>query len=251
MVSEASQVRLKGRTLMEPYGWYDERAKIQGEEKGFNFTYLAPRDMFGNVVSITYYLDPNKYDQFLLYINALRRVRLMSATDIQDAIGGSDYAYVDNGGFSQKLSTTIFPYKCEVIGEREYLVPFSTPDGSNYLSSKGLELRNYEWERRPTYVVKLTQLDKNFVYSQRIFYVDKETGLIYHFQNYDQKGRLYRSVRETYPFIPEMGHFNFWGGTMANDHLDLHSSLTFGFAMPAPWLTRADVSLRGMIVKGK
>jgi hypothetical protein len=179
----------------------------------------------------------------------LRRVRLLSATDIQDAIGGADYAYVDNNGLGQKLSTTIFPYKNEIIAEREYLVPFSTWDGSEYMNAKG-EIYNLEWERRPIYVVKMTQLDRNFVYSYRIVYMDKETGILIHVENYDQKGRLYRSTVGNRPFIPEMGMFGFGCG-LARDHLDLHTSWTNGYVVPAPWLNRADVSLRGLVIKGK
>lgn len=249
MVTDAMQIRFKGRVQMEPYGWYDERAKKLGEYSGFNFSYLAPRDMYGNVINITSYLEPEKWDLMLLYVNVLRRVRVLSSTDIQDAIGGADYAYVDNNGFGQKLSTTIFPYKNEVIAEREYLVPFSTWDGSEYMNAKG-EHHNLEWERRPMYVVKMTQLDKNFVYSYRIVYFDKETGMLVHIENYDQKGRLYRSTRAQRPFTPEMGMFGMGCG-VACDHLDMHSSYTLGFMMPAPWLTRSDVSLRGLVVRGK
>jgi hypothetical protein len=249
MVADVMQLKLKGRVHMEPYGWYDDRAKSNGEFSQMNFFYMAPRDMYGNVIGVTGYLAPEKYDQMLIYINALRRVRVLSATDIQDAIGGADYAYVDNNGLGQKLSTTIFPYKNEIVAEREYLVPFSTWDGSEYMNAKG-EVYNLEWERRPTYVVKMTQLDKNFVYSYRMCYVDKETGILYHVENYDQKGRLYRSTRGQRPFIPEFGMFGFGCG-IANDHLDLHTSWTNGYVVPGTWLTRADVSMRGLVVKGK
>ena len=249
VVADVMQLKLKGRVYMEPYGWYDDRAKQKGEYIQMNFFYHSPRDMYGNVIGMTSYLEPEKWDQMLLYISVLRRLRVLSSTDVQDAIGGADYAYVDNNGFGQKLSTTIFPYKNEVIAEREFLVPFSSWDGSEYVNAKG-ELYNYEWERRPMYVIKMTQLDKNFVYSYRIVYVDKETSILVHIQNYDQKGRLYRSTRGNRPFIPELGMFGFGMG-VACDHLDLHTSVTHGYSMPAPWLTRRDISLRGLVVKGK
>jgi len=251
MVSDAVTVRFKGRVMIEPYGWFDERAKSMGEEMGFNFFYLAPRDMYGNVVASVKYLDPDKYDQMLLYINALRRVRLMSATDIQDSIGGADVIYADNFIYSQKLSSTIFPYKCEVIAEREYLVPLATLDGSPYMSSKGAELHNYEWERRPMYVVKMTQLDKSFVYSHRILYIDKETFMLSTILNYDQKGRLYRSTTTTNAYFPEMGMFAYGGDFLMYDHLDMHTTFSRGFMTPTPWVGRKDLSMRGLVIKGK
>ena len=251
MVSDASVVRFKGRVMIDPLGWYDERAKSIGEEMGFSFFYLAPRDMYGNVIGSVKYLDPNKYDQMMLYINALRRVRLMSATDIQDSIGGADVIYADSFGYSQKLSSTIFPYKCEVIAEREFLVPFATLDGSPYMSSKGAELHNYEWERRPMYVVKMTQLDKSFVYSHRILYIDKESFMLSDILNYDQKGRLYRSCIFTQAYYPEMGIFAYGGDYLMYDHLDKHTTFSRGFNTPTPWVGRKDLSMRGLVVKGK
>ena len=250
MLTENMNLRLKGRVEMEPYRWYDDRAKKLGESRGFNFCYLAPRDMYGNVISSVTYLDPDKFDLMMLYVNVLRRVRVMSATDIQDAIGGADYIYADKDGFGGKLSATIFPYKCEVIAEREYLVPVASLDGSEYMSSQGYEMRNYEWERRPMYVVKMTELDENFVYSYRIAYLDKETFTLNFIENYDQNGRLYRSMRGHRNFIPEMGQFGHGIG-IAYDHLDLHTSFTCGFQLPAPWLKRSHIGLRGLVIRGK
>ena len=252
LVVNASFVRTKGRVTMEPFGWLDEQAQKTGQEKMSQVTYEAPRDMFGNVIGYVKYTDPDKFDQMMLYINALRRVRLMSATDIQDALGGADTIYADIELYSQKLSSTIFPYKCEIIAEREYLIPFASLDGSEYLSTKdGYETHNLKWERRPMYVVKMTQLDKSFVYSYRILYIDKETFLPKVILNYDQKGRLYRSVSYTEGFIPEMGMFPYNLFGFYYDHVDMHSTLGMGFIFPAPWITRKDISLRGLVIKGK
>jgi hypothetical protein len=174
----------------------------------------------------------------------------MGATDIQDQIGGVDGIYADSELYSQKLSTTIFPYKCELIAEQEYLVPFASRDGSGYMSTKGLELHNYEWERRPMYVVKMTQLDKSFVYSYRILYIDKEALMLHMVLNYDQKGRLYRSTYATFSFYPEMGMYS-TGDAFMRDHLDMHSSMVRTFMTPTPWVTRTDISMRGLVIKGK
>ena len=250
IIAEAPFARFKGRVIVAPYGWFDKRAEELSEDRTFVFKYLAPRDMFGNVICSTKYLDPDEFDRMLLYVSVLRRVRVMSATDIQDSVGGADVIYCDSEVFSQKLSATQFPYKCEVIAEREYLLPVSPLDGSGYMSSQGLELRNYEWERRPIYVIKMTQTDKNFVYGHRILYIDKETFMLRYIENYDQKGRLYRSSEDISMFIPEMGTFVF-GDTLSRDHIDKHSTFVRSFITPAPWLSRKHLGLRGLFIKGK
>jgi len=250
-IYEVNHLRLSGRVMMEPYGWFDERAKEQGEFKTFVLGFNAPRDIAGIVQSAAYFLDPQKGDQLMIYIPSLRRVRKMSATDSQDPIMGIDCIYDDNEGWMQKLSPTRYPYKFEVIGEQEFLIRAPTLDGAEYCSSKGLEFRNVKLERRPMYVVQLTQLDKNYVYGKRIFYVDKETFNYHLIQNYDQKGRLYRSYEVNYSFIPEMGIFS-WSGALIlmRDHVDLHSTVVQSYQLPAFW-TRADVSLKGMVKKEK
>jgi hypothetical protein len=242
--------RGNGRVAMEPLGWFDERAQKQGEAQTWIFNMFAPRDNFGNVILSTTYLDPEKYDQMMIYINALRRVRVLSTTDIQDSLGGSDAPYCDNQMMSQKLSEKIFPYKCELIAEREYLFPFLPSNGSSYLSSKGLELHGYEWERRPMYVVKMTCLDTNFIYKDRILYIDKEMFVILYIENYNKKGRLYRTADHYMPFNPDLGFFT-TGDMFATDFIDNHCTLSRLFQTPAPWLRREHLSLGALVGKGK
>ena len=238
--------RLAGR-VWEPLGWFDKRAKDAGEFKTFILDFPAPRDIAGAAESAAYYLDPKKADQLMMYVPSMRRVRKMSSTDSQDPIMGLDQIYDDNEGWMQKLSPTRYPYKFEVLEDREYLVVAPTEDGAEYWSSKGLEMRNVRLERRPIYVVKLTQMDPNYVYSYRLFYIDKETFNYYHIENFDQKGRLYRSWEGNYGWFPEMGAFT-WCNTfiLMRDHLDLHSSFELPYQLPAIW-TRADTSLEGFM----
>lgn len=246
---EMKSLKFEGRVLMEPKGWFDERAKKSKEGRANINVAYSPRDLFGNAVFSLTYLDPNKSDLFMIYLNAMRRVRKLSATDTQDPMGGQDLIYEDGDGFFQKLSATRYPYKYELIAEEEYLVPSYTLDGSGYLSSKGKELKNFEFERRPVYVVKLTQLDRNFVYGYRVLYFDKETFILLFTENYDQKGRLYRTTDLHYLFTPEMGMFTL-ANMLCKDHIDLHSMYWKGFNVPAPMIGRDDLNI-GSMVKGK
>jgi len=242
------RLRLGGRTLAEPYGWFDKRAEQKGEFNTFLIPYFAPRDVSGTVMSALYYLDPNKADQLMVYVPSLRRVRKLTATDSQDPVMGQDAIYDDSEGWMQKLSPTRYPYKFELLEEREYLVPAATEDGSEYISSKGLELRNMKMERRPLYVIKLKQTDTSYVYSYRIFYVDKETFNFYYIENYDQKGRLYRTYDQNYSWHPEMGMFAWFGSFyFVRDHVDLHSGIYQPLQLPAFWGSRNDVSIEGSI----
>ena len=118
------------------------------------------------------------------------------------------------------------------------------------MSSEGMELHNYEWERRPMYVVKLTQLDPNYIYSNRIIYIDKETFLLHYIKNYDRKERLYRSAVSIMNFKPKMGLF-FEYDVVFWDHLDLHSTWGRALMLPVAWLGRDHIDLGAMVRKGK
>jgi hypothetical protein len=97
--------------------------------------------------------------------------------------------------------------------------------------------------RRPIYVIEGKQLDKNYVYSKRIFYVDRETFMFYAVMNYDQKDRLYRTFEAGIKFEPEMGAFHNGGSSnLLKDHIDTHSCILISYAIPAFW-KRKDVSL--------
>ncbi len=245
---EQKILRLAKRLVIPPLGYLDERARTRKEESSLLLSYLAPRDQAGTALQVTTFEEAKKFDAMYIYIGVLRRLRQMSTTDTQDALGGQDVIYDDNRGFSS-LTPTRWPWSAEVVGEREYLVP-TTTDGSIYVSSKGMEFRNVEMERRPCWVIKMKQLDKNYVYSYKVLYVDKETLYWYFIEDYDQKGRLYRTSHEIRTFIPEMGmHAQrlCWN----RDHIDLHSSIAFPFMTPMYNMGRGDVGLEGLIKKGK
>jgi hypothetical protein len=239
-------LKLQGRVMMEPHGWYDERARKLGEIKSVNFMTVAPRDYYGNVLNSISYLDPNKMDQMTAYVNMLRRTRKLSGTDLQDRAVGQDIILDDYEGFNRKFSPKRYPWRFELIDEREYLVPAFDQDGSTYFSEKALELRNIKFERRPTYVIKLTQTDPNYIYGSTILYIDQETFLYHHIENYDRKGRLYRTATNIWADIPEMGMHTAWQGVL-RDYIDSHSNLSFAFSFPASWISREHVNLQSLI----
>lgn len=251
-IYDVRHMALAGRVALPPHGWFDKRAEVRGESRGFITKFMAPRDVYGTVASAMYYLDPKTVDQQMMFIPSLRRVRKLSATDTQDPVMGQDQIYDDQEGWLQKLSPTNYPYKFEVLAEREFLVPAPTVDGSGYVSPQhNWEFRNIKFERRPMYVVQLTQTDPNYVYGKRIFYIDMETFNYVHIENYDQKGRLYRTFDNGYAFHSEMGYFSWSASPMLNtDRIDHHSTVAVAYVFPALW-TRGDISMSGVVKLGK
>jgi len=238
------KMKTKGRLSMPPHGWLDERARKLGEGMIVFYEALSPRDEYGNALSVTAYLDPEKAYNFLYYYNAIRRVRKLSDSDQQDQAVGLDACYDDTDGFAQKISPTIYPFKVNVLEEREYLLPAFTIDGSTWFDSKEkFELKNLKFERRPVYVVELKMLDSNYIYSRRVLFMDQETFQVHFTMNYDQKGRLYRTLAWVWAFIPEMGTILTFQEIML-DHIDVHSTIGNAVSIPAPYLTRRDFNIK-------
>ena len=245
-------LRFSGRVLLEPKGFYDERAKKQNEHHTFVTKYNTPRDSLGNVISTFFYLNPEKPNVTYFYYNQIRRLRKLSAEDTQDPFPGWDAILDDAYGFEQKLVPNHYPYHYKIVEEREYLFPSYTWDGSVYLdSTRGYELKNIEWERRPVYVIDLEQLDPNYIYKKRRFYFDKETFLLLFSENYDQKDRLYRTLYSIFGFYPEQGMFTWYNGNPM-DHIDFHSTWDYFWQNPyAWWMKRDTVSVGSLMRYGK
>lgn len=240
-------LRLEGRVMYPPYGWYDKRAEKMKEELVQTYTVTQPRDLFGNVYYILFYGDSRKDPTFMAYVNLLRRVRKLSSSDRQDQAVGQDLTFDDADGFAQALSPDRYPYTYKILEEREFLVPANTLEGKSWFDST----EKYKWkdlklERRPMYKLEMIQQDPNYIYSKRVNWIDKETFLLTNSENYDQKGRFYRNFLIEWGFVKPLGYYNYFN-VMNSDFIDVHSTMTRGYGYPALWLTRQDMSLRSLM----
>jgi len=243
-------VKLMGRTFMEPFGWLDERAKKRGEFLADLVQIYEPRANRGVIRLLLRYDDPQKMDPTFMYLPQMRRIRKMSSTDTQDPLG--DSAYDDTGFLSQKITPKRYPYKFEIIEEREYLLPFSYNAAKAWIDSKnGYALRDLGLQRRPCYVLVMTQMDPNYIYSKRIYYVDKESFIIGWGAFYDQRGRLWRTYNVTRAFIPECGQILSHGlPAWQVDYIDSHSTGQMLTSVPAKYVRR-HINIENVIKKGK
>jgi len=249
-VADVAKIRWKARTLFPPYGWFDERAKKNNEFVSYSYIMSEPRSQRGMVLLRFMYDNPEKPDPSMIYLPSMRRIRKLAATDTQDPTG--DMTYDDQNMLLQKITPNKYPYKFDIIEDREYLMFYSYGSLPTWCDSKnGYALRNVIVMRRPVYVLQMTQLDPNYVYSKRIYYIDKELWDCLYNENYDQKGQLYRAqYYASYNYMPEGFQHNYGGYAVQRDYLDRHSSLGIIAASPAPW-SRSRFSIQGLIKRGK
>jgi len=175
----------------------------------------------------------------------------MSATDTQDPMG--DLTYDDSNMLAQKITSEKYPYKFDIIAEREYLMPCTYEHSPLWVDSKNYyAVREVEFQRRPSYVLQMTQLDPNYIYSKRVLYIDKETFVCLFAAYYDQEGKLYRTQCYTgYIFFPEIGQSTVYGGIVTqHDHVDLHSTFQVLVGIPAVY-EREQFTMQYLIKMGK
>jgi hypothetical protein len=239
-----------GRALFPPFGWFDERAEKRGEYTADATQIFEPRANRGTVTMLLRYDDPYTMDPMMIYVPSLRRIRKMSTTDTQDPLG--DSTYDDIGFIRQKITPNRYPYDFDIVDEREYLFPFSYNSARSWIdSNNGYALRDLGLMRRSCYVLQMTQKDPNYIYSKRVYYIDKETFAPGWAEFYDQKGSLYRTFNISRVFIPETGQIVSHGTpSWQVDYVDTHSSCQLLIMMPASF-SRKDFSLEFLIKKGK
>ena len=250
-VADTAKIRFKGRSLFPPYGWLDKRAKKNNEYVSYSYIISEPRSQKGTVLLRFMYDNPEKPDPSMIYLPSMRRIRKLSATDTQDPTG--DFTYDDQNMLLQKITPNKYPYKIDIIEDREYLMFYSYDRMPVWCDSKnGYALRDVKLMRRPCYVLQMTQLDPNYVYSKRIYYLDKETFSAVYNENYDQKGRLYRvQYYISFHFEPENGYQSFYGAyAVQRDHIDIHSTISLNVTYPAPF-SRSRFSMQYLIKRGK
>jgi hypothetical protein len=241
-------MRLYNRAIHPPTGrWYDERAQKQEEKEVIYYEAIEPRDQYGQAYVWLKRVQPDIADNLLVYTPLTRRIRKMSSSDRQDQAVGADYTYDDLNTLGQKLTPKVYPYKVRLLEEREFLVPSYTMTGEEYFDSKSQFLwRNLTFERRPLYVIEMEQLDPTYVYSKRIYYIDKESFLILAYEFYDQKGRLWRTSNIMYGFVPDMGIFAWLAGSYF-DHIDIHSTIEQDFIVLSQESDRSQYTARRLL----
>jgi hypothetical protein len=198
-----------------------------------------------------HYDDYDKPDAIMLYLPSMRRMRKLSATDTQDPQG--DLTYDDSDMISQKITPKKYPYKFEIVAEREYLIPLAYASVPQWVDSKNYyALRETRFQRRPIYVLQMTQLDPNYVYSKRTFYIDQENFSCLFGIYYDQRGQKYRA--QFYAgscFHPECGMNMSYGQVIAQfDYIDTHSTCQVMISKPAAH-SRNTFSMQYLIRMGK
>ena len=156
----------------------------------------SPHEVKGFIQLRIRYWDLENEDECYAYIPAIRRVRRLTGSDLTDPLLGSDCVVDDFEVWRQKLDDKM---TFRILEKRDFLVPQTYLEKPPYDFEKNRNCFPIDWEIRPLIVLELMTNNPDYVYSKRIIYVDavplEEGGtfILYWGDQYDQKGRLWKS----------------------------------------------------------
>jgi hypothetical protein len=160
-----------------------------------------PHDLKGLTLLFFHYIPRDMLDDTYVYSPEMRRVRRISFANRSDALGGSDFDVDSMYGFNGSIAHWTF----RILAEKEIL---GVVHGGKYGDpSQWCAPRNgkhgilsalpcVSWEKRKVFVVEgtPTAYPREYAYSKRILYMDREFfGPIVQ-EMYDQKGELWKSM---------------------------------------------------------
>ncbi|MDX9786543.1 MAG: DUF1329 domain-containing protein [Desulfobacterales bacterium] len=180
---------IKGRVDCEPLGeWAPNPKQI------WRYNTLAidfPYDIKGTSRLLIRYLDSAKDDDIWMYIPTMRRIRRMSGAQRQNNFVGTVCTYDDIRTFQGRP----MEYDWKLIGEDRVLcaaLDGKTPHPKN---EKGFWIEPRSM--RDCWIVEAVPRDKNYVYTKRLFWIDKECFVPWHENVFDVQGRTWK-VCENY-----------------------------------------------------
>ncbi|MBW2707780.1 MAG: DUF1329 domain-containing protein, partial [Deltaproteobacteria bacterium] len=150
---------------------------------------VYPPDLKGFAFVRTRFMDPERSDYFVSYLPGMRRIRILSGSDAQDPIFGTELTWDTWAADWQKISSTIYPNEYEILGQAVILVPSYNPAPSVKIEGPNLYTK---WQKRPVYVLEIKSKDPRYYYQKRIMYLDMEYFRPSLEEYYDRKMNLWR-----------------------------------------------------------
>jgi len=206
-----------GRTDVSPIPEEPGNNNVVQWKDSFIFTY--PFDARGFASVRTRYEDLYKDDDVYTYLPTIRRIRRFTGSDLTDPLLGTDDTMDDFDIWFQKINTNM-SFK---MREGKILVPVHAEKPPKL---KG-NCFQVEWEIRPVYILEVIMNDPTYIYSKRVIYIDKEDGMSGGLvaENYDQRGRLWRSWTQTVHAWDPNTRAPAWYGVLIKDHISEHSTV--------------------------
>ena len=153
---------------------------------------LSPRDVSGTASLEVRYWDPDKGDDFWIYIPSIRRVRRLPTSARSSTRAPADYCWDDGAGWSGKTPSFNWKY----LGERKILRNF--PKITPFRHERGEVMapsEDTDWYLGDAYIIEQTPKDpKSYLIPKRFYQVNKDSFCMAGIWVFDKKGELWKSA---------------------------------------------------------
>jgi outer membrane lipoprotein-sorting protein len=154
LINKRGQQRIRNTI----YYWKDWYGKDGYDERTLIF-FASPPEVEGTGFLNWSYMDINKDDDQWLYLPALKKIKRISGSDQEDSFMGTDFTFDD-------------------MGDRQVEEDVHTL------------IREEVFENRQCYVVQSVPKEKDYSYSKKIAWVDKDEWIPHKVEFHDRKARL-------------------------------------------------------------
>lgn len=155
-----------------------------------------PPDFSDTTILEVKYQDTSRDCDLWIYTAMFRRIRRYSTKQRSDMIDGTDLIYDDHDGWYTHISLNTY----KLVGQRDLLLPRHQEEPHRTLTRiNGQGFWNgVQRERVKCWVVEGTNVDPNYIYSKRVWYLDPENWQMSVQEMYDRQGRLWKMMEMTY-----------------------------------------------------
>jgi hypothetical protein len=180
-----------------------------------------PSEINGLCDIIIRYNTAKLHDHWM-YIPSIRRIRRLSTAQMQDSWAGTDFVFDDVEGFYGKVP--LFTFK--LLGKREMLMPAHQIEGleEHIVLTEGPMYQDITLERTAVWVIQMRSKDPNYIYSNKIVYIDPATGMFFVTDCWDRKGRFWKESMYAYDYFPDERGYGRWCFMDCTDYQARHAT---------------------------
>jgi hypothetical protein len=178
--------------------WYihrcslDPKPAVPKNSKGYHHAYLMhmyqPPEMLNTRMMTMRHIEHGKEDKQYLYYAQFRRIRRLSTTERENNIDGADIIYDDGNMWDGHIGRNTY----KLIGKKEFLVS-RHQDMKKVTRQTGQGIADgLTRERCNLYEVEVKNINPDYIYSKRTWYIDPETNYIVWQEIWDKLGRYWK-----------------------------------------------------------
>lgn len=181
---------------------YHQPAPVWANQEGIRYRELQypliePFDLKGGGWNYIRYMDVGRSDDGWIYYPLTRRVRRISTAQRSQGFFGQDMDLDSATGYAGNPAWM----QWRVVGRKTMLASMHSEHFPVKWQAPPADFASDEpWEPRDVYVLEGRSLLKEYAFARRVVYVDKESWLIAYSEIYDNQGKLWKALHQTWGF---------------------------------------------------